>query len=169
MLRRPTPNRRPAALLALAALAGGAACRELPFEPQDPRTVTFAPALGVSLSQFTQLPSGTYYRDVAVGSGAVVDTTSTVGVTYKGFLPDGRVFDSTATNTATTFPLAATVPGFRRGLAGARQGSRRQLIIPPSQGYGNRTTGNNRIPAGSVLVFDINVVSVTTPAPTTTP
>jgi FKBP-type peptidyl-prolyl cis-trans isomerase len=104
-----------------------------------------------------------------VGSGVLVESTSTVGVTYKGYLTDGRVFDSTATNTASTFPLATTVPGFRLGLAGARQGSRRQLVIPPSQGYGGRTTANNRIPAGSVLVFDVNVVSVTTPAPTTTP
>jgi hypothetical protein len=167
MLRRSSHVRRPAGLAALAALAAAAACRELPFEPQDPATATYAPALGISLGQFTRLPSGTYYRDVAVGSGAVVETTSTVGVTYKGYLTDGRVFDSTATNTPASFPLAGTVPGFRLGLAGARQGSRRQLIIPPGQGYGNRTTANNRIPAGSVLVFDINVVSVTTPVDTT--
>ena len=75
---------------------------------------------------------------------------------------------STATNGSSTFLLLNTVPGFRHGLAGARQGSRRQLIIPPSQGYGNRTSGGNKIPAGSVLIFDININSVTTPVDTTT-
>lgn len=168
MSRRLQPALRPALLLAGLAAAAAAACRDLPFEPQDPQQVTYAPSLNITLSQFTRLPSGTYVRDVAVGSGAVVETTSTVGVSYKGYLTDGRVFDSTATNASATFLLANTVPGFRNGLAGARQGSRRQLIVPPSQGYGNRTAAGNKIPAGSVLIFDININSVTTPTTTTT-
>jgi FKBP-type peptidyl-prolyl cis-trans isomerase len=155
-------------LLAVLALPVAAACRDLPFEPENPQSVAFAPALGISLAQFTRLPSGTYYRDLAVGSGAVVETTSTVGVTYRGFLANGALFDSSSSTTPVTFSLAGTVAGFRNGLAGARQGSRRQLVIPPDQGYGNRTTANGRIPAGSVLVFDVNVVNVTTPPPTTT-
>lgn len=168
MSRRFPLATRPVLLAAGAATIAAAACRELTFEPQDPQSVTYAPALGVTLSQFTQLPSGVYYRDLAVGSGAVVETTSTVGVTYKGYLADGRVFDSSSTTASVSFPLVNTVPGFRHGLAGARQGSRRQLIIPPAQGYGNRTTANNRIPAGSVLFFDVNINSVTTPVDTTT-
>jgi FKBP-type peptidyl-prolyl cis-trans isomerase len=167
MPRRQISARRPAVLAALAVAASAAACRELAFEPQDPQTVTYAPSLGIALGQFTRLPSGVYYRDVAVGSGAVVETTSTVGVTYRGYLADGRVFDSTSTTASATIPLVSTVPGFRTGLAGARQGSRRQLIIPPAQGYGNRSTPDNRIPAGSVLFFDLNVNSVTTPVDTT--
>lgn len=159
---------RPVLLAAGLAAIAAAACEDLPFEPQDPQRVTYAPALGITLSQFTALPSGVYIRDVASGSGAVVETTSTVGVSYKGYLADGHVFDSTATNGSASIPLAATVPGFRNGLAGARQGSRRQLIIPPAQGYGNNTTANNRIPAGSVLVFDININSVSAPPTTTT-
>lgn len=168
MSRRLQPAPRPALLLAGVAAVVTAACRDLPFEPQDPQRVTYAPALNITLVQFTALPSGVYYRDLAVGSGALVETTSTVGVSYKGYLTDGHAFDSTATNASATFLLLNTVPGFRNGLAGARQGSRRQLIIPPAQGYGNRTAGGNKIPAGSVLIFDINVNSVTTPVDTTT-
>lgn len=168
MSRRLPSASRPLLLAAGLAAVVAAACTDLPFQPEDPQRVTYAPALGITLSQFTALPNGVYYRDVAVGSGAVVETTSTVGVSYKGYLADGHIFDSTATNGSASFALALTVPGFRNGLAGARQGSRRQLIIPPAQGYGNTTTNNNRIPAGSVLVFDINVNSVTTPTTTTT-
>lgn len=154
---------RPALLAAGLAAVAAAACRDLPFEPQDPQRVAYASSLGITLSQFTALPNGVYYRDVAVGSGVVVESTSTVGISYHGYLADGHVFDSTATNTSLSRPLAAFVPGFRAGLRGARQGSRRQVIVPPGQAYGNRTTPDNRVPAGSVLFFDVNVNSVTTP------
>jgi peptidylprolyl isomerase len=90
-----------------------------------------------------------------------------VGVIYRGFLANGYVFNP-ATAQPVTFTLAQTVPGFRDGLLGARGNSRRLLIVPPSQGYGNRTAGNNKIPAGSVLLFDVNISSVTTPPPPAT-
>ena len=37
-------------------------------------------------------------------------------------------------------------------------GGRRQLIIPPELGYGSRAQGS--IPANSILVFTIDIVSV---------
>jgi hypothetical protein len=159
------PNvRAPFRLTAAVALCGAAAataCRELAFEPQDPATVTFAPALGITLSAFTRLPSGVYYQDVAVGSGAVVTDSSTVTVSYRGFLASGQAFDSTLTGQTRQFDLRGTVPGFRTGLAGARSGGRRRLVIPPELGYGNTT--RQSIPAGSVLYFVIDVAGVTTP------
>lgn len=167
----PRPRaRRAAALASLVALVGAAACRDLGFEPQSPESVTFAPSLGITLSQFTRLPSGVYVRDLAVGSGTVVDTNSTITMSYRGFLASGQPFDTNyATSASPPTALVAFVPGFRDGLLGARQGSRRQLIIPPALGYGSRTTPTNSIPAGSVLFFDVNLTSVVTPAPPTTP
>lgn len=147
--------------------AAAAACRDLPFAPQDPATVAYADTLRVNLANYQRTPSGVYYRDVAVGSGAVVESTSTVGLTIRGYLANGYVFNPPSTQPVTG-PLAQYVPGFRDGLLGARANSRRLLIIPPALGYGNRTAGNNKIPAGSVLLFDVNIVSVTTPTPTTT-
>lgn len=144
------------------------ACRELVFEPEDPATVSYAPTLGVSIAAFTRLPSGVYYQDVAVGSGAVVTDSSTVTVSYRGFLASGSAFDSTATGQTRAFDLRGTIPGWRTGLAGARAGGRRRLVIPASQGYGNSTRPG--IPAGSVLYFVIDIAGVTTPTstPTTT-
>jgi len=164
------PFRRAAALLALAGATTAAACRELAFEPQDPRTVAYADSLRIDLAAYQRTPNGVYYRDVAVGSGTVVESTSTVGVIYRGFLASGYVF-SPAPTQAVTFNLAQALPGFqgfRDGLLGARGNSRRLLIVPPSQGFGNRTAGNNKIPAGSVLLFDVNISSVTTPPPPAT-
>ena len=157
-----------AVLMAAACVAALAACREFVFAPEDPATLSYAPALGINLGAFTRLPSGVYYQDAAVGSGAVVTDSSTLTVAYRGFLADGRSFDSTATGQTRSFDLRATIPGWRSGLGGARAGGRRRLLVPADQAYGNQT--RQGIPAGSVLYFVIDVASVTTPvtpAPTT--
>lgn len=167
MLRRLTSPRRPAALAALLALAATAACRDLAFEPQSPDTVTYATSLGINLAQFTRLPSGVYVRDLALGSGTAAESTSTIGISYRGYLASGQPFDTTFATSTLTLPIVTFVPGFRYGLLGVRQGSRRQVIVPPGLGYGNRTTPSNKIPAGSVLFFDVNLTSVTTPVDTT--
>lgn len=153
---------RPAVVSVAACLAiGAAACREFVFEPEDPATLSYAPALNINIAAFTRLPSGVYYQDVAVGSGAVVTDSSTIAVAYRGFLADGRSFDSTATGQTRSFPLGGTITGWRTGLLGARAGGRRRLIIPADQAYGNQTRPG--IPAGSVLYFVIDVASVTNP------
>jgi len=157
---------RSLALAAVCVATTTAACRELAFEPEDPATVTFAPSLGVTLSAYTRLPSGVYVQEVATGSGAVVTDSSTITASYRGALADGRQFDSSTR----TVDLRTLVPGWTSGLVGARAGSRRRLIIPPAQGYGNASRPG--IPAGSVLFFEIDIASVTTPVtppPTTTP
>jgi FKBP-type peptidyl-prolyl cis-trans isomerase len=155
----PRPFARPLAVAALCAAAAAAACRDLAFEPESPATVTFAPELGINLSAFTQLPSGVYVQEVATGSGAVVTDSSSIRASYRGTLANGRQFDSATFGRDTD--LRGLIPGWQSGLAGARAGSRRRLVIPPSQAYGN--TSRPGIPAGSVLYFVIDILSVTTP------
>lgn len=160
------PSFRPVLAAALCVTAAAAACRDFVFEPEDPASLTYAPALGISLAAFTKLPSGVYYQDAAVGSGTVVTDSSTVTVAYRGFLADGRSFDSTTTGQTRAFDLRGTIRGWQSGLAGARAGGRRRLLIPASEAYGNTT--RQGIPAGSVLYFVIDIAGVTTPVSTTT-
>ena len=160
---------RPAAVaLAIGALAAG--CRDITSPAQDPTTVTFAPSLGINLREYTKDTSGVYYLDVAVGSGNKATPNSTLGYYYTGYLADGRLFDSRqapSSAVSTVIGAGQNIRGFDRGLLGVTQGSRRRLIIPPALGYGNQS-GGTAIPAGSVLIFEVDVTSVTPPATTTT-
>ena len=169
----PRPWRaRPIALACAAlALAGGAvACEDAQVPMQDPATLTFDPSLGVNLGASTRTASGLYYQDVIVGGGAAADTGRIVGVYYRGSLANGRQFDARLSSTGQPFSFTlgrgTVIRGWEEGLRGMRVGGRRRLVIPPALAYGDRTAG--QIPAGSVLVFDVDLVSVTTP-PTTTP
>lgn len=182
MFRATTPARRPgrAAAVALAALtaavAGAAAlgaCRDLTAPEQDPTTVRYADSLHIRFADFTRDTSGVYYQDLVVGSGLAAVTGSLVREYYTGYLTDGRLFDTNVNPTVTTQPdtffvgSGSRIRGFDRGLVGVRAGGRRRLIIPPALAYGNRTVGRG-IPAGSVLIFVVDVPAVVAPATTTT-
>lgn len=151
------------AAVALALATAAAACKDIASPDQDPTTTAFAPSLNVNLTRdFTRTASGLYVQDLQVGAGAVADTGKTVRTYYTGWLSSGRQFDSNRTGTTPLeFKLGggSVIPGWEEGIKGMRVGGRRRLVIPPSLGYGSRTSG--LIPAGSVLVFDIDLVGVT--------
>ena len=123
-------------------------------------STTFAPSLGVDLAASTKHPSGLYYRDLVVGSGAPVVAGQEVSVHYEGTFVDGAGFDKSGPNDPPfTFRPGnhEVIDGWDLGVVGMRVGGRRQLIIPPALGYG--ATANGPIPANSILVFIVEVVS----------
>ena len=105
------------------------------------------------------------YQDLQVGNGAEVTADSQVAVLYKGYLTSGALFDqSRAGNDGKLQPFifspaaGQVIGGFAQGVMGTKAGSVRRVIIPPTLGYG--AEAQNGIPANSVLVFDIQVISV---------
>lgn len=121
---------------------------------------TFAPSLGVDLSNSTKTATGLYYRDVVVGTGAVVANGQLLAMHYTGFLTNGSVFDAnTAGDVPLTFTLGAgaVIAGWDQGIVGMKVGGKRQLIIPPDLGYG--ASGSGPIPGNAILVFSVDVVS----------
>lgn len=101
------------------------------------------------------------FQDVLPGTGKAIGEGSVATVQYRGYLTNGDEFDeSYARGKPFTFTEGAgtVIPGWEQGLYGMKAGGQRRLIVPPSQGYGDTAKGS--IPADSVLVFDIVLVSV---------
>lgn len=152
--------RSTALILLLAASACGKSDTTGPDVP-DIETTTFAPSLGITLSTFTKTGTGLYWKDLVVGSGAGATVGKKVAIHYVGSLTNGTQFDANGpTDTPFSFTIGTgqVIPGFDEGVRGMAVGGKRQLIIPPSLAYGNRAVGP--IPANSILVFTIDLVSI---------
>jgi len=148
-------------LMALTLTLGAASCGSDSSGPDDPdiATTTFAPSLGVDLSAMTVTGTGLYWRDLTVGSGTTATIGRQVGVIYTGWLVNGTQFDSNVGRALLSFRvgLGEVVPGFDEGVRGMAVGGERQLIIPPSLGYGR--SGSGPIPPNAILVFRVQLVS----------
>jgi len=80
---------------------------------------------------------------------------------YTGWLLDGTQFDSSRDkNTPFSFTLGAgeVIKGWDELVARMRVGQRLTAIIPASLAYGS--TARPGIPANSVLVFDMKLLSI---------
>jgi peptidylprolyl isomerase len=133
----------------------------------DPRTVEYAPELGVDLANMVATPEGLFCADLVVGDGALATPRSMVTVHYTGTLPDGTVVDSSRERDQ-PFPFVlgtrAVILGWDIGVDGMREGGRRLIVLPPELGYGAEAMEDNVgatvIPSNSVLVFDIELLQV---------
>src|SRR4051794_16236182 len=86
-------------------------------------------------------PTTLQTKDLVVGTGAAATSLAqTVSVRYVGVnYADGKEFDSSwsdQSNQPATFQLSGVIPGFGQGILGMKVGGRREIVIPPSQGYG---------------------------------
>ncbi len=106
--------------------------------------------------------------DTQPGSGTEAVPGSKVTVHYTGWIYDersadkhGEKFDSSVDRGEPfSFNLGdkQVIRGWDEGVAGMKVGGKRTLMIPPEYGYGNRGVGP--IPAGSSLVFDVELLDV---------
>jgi peptidylprolyl isomerase len=107
--------------------------------------------------------SGLKYVDLSEGKGEEVREGDKVLVHYTGWLKNGKKFDSSLDRRqpfeVAPVGKAAVIKGWNEGLIGMKDGGRRQLIIPPELGYGDRTAGD--IPPNSELIFEIKVMNIT--------
>lgn len=105
----------------------------------------------------TKSESGLYYVINEPGTGKQATPTSNVTVAYKGYFMDGKVFDQSDEN-GISFGLDQVIKGWTEGISYLKEGGSAVLVIPAVLGYGGND--NAKIPGGSVLVFDVKLISV---------
>ena len=105
----------------------------------------------------TKDANGVYYQIITEGTGANPTATSTVTVNYVGKLLDGTQFDA-GTGLAANLQ-GGIIKGWKTGLLHGKVNGRLLLIIPSGLAYGN-TSPSAKVPANSVLVFTIDILSI---------
>jgi FKBP-type peptidyl-prolyl cis-trans isomerase FklB len=113
--------------------------------------------------------SGLQYKVLKEGTGESPKPTDTVVVNYKGTVLDGTEFDSSyKRNEPATFPVNRVIAGWTEGLQLMKPTSKYQFFIPSALAYGERAVGKD-IGPNSVLIFDVELVSVKPPEAAPTP
>ena len=108
-------------------------------------------------------PADLVIEDQIVGEGREATAGSTVLAHYVGVAHStGEEFDASYNRgEPLSFRLGVgqVIAGWDRGIEGMRVGGRRQLVIPPHLGYGDRGAGTAIAP-GETLIFVVDLVGV---------
>lgn len=112
-----------------------------------------------------QLPSGLQYKVINEGVGPTKPSASdSVVVHYRAMLHSGEMIDETYGRLPTTFRLTRVMPGLREGIQLMNPGAIYEFYIPPQLGFGDQNfvdeNGNVLIPAGSALVYRIELINI---------
>jgi FKBP-type peptidyl-prolyl cis-trans isomerase FkpA len=112
------------------------------------------------LTNVVTTESGLSYKITQEGTGSNPVATSNASCYYKGYLLDGSVFDEhsrSGGSAAKEFNLSGVIAGWTEGIPKMKAGGKALFLIPSRLGYKAQATGS--IPANSVLVFEVELVS----------
>jgi FKBP-type peptidyl-prolyl cis-trans isomerase FklB len=106
------------------------------------------------------LPSGLQYKILTAGTGPKPTASDSVKCNYKGTLIDGKEFDSSyKRGQPATFAVGQVIKGWTEALQLMPVGSKWQLFVPSSLGYGERGAGAEIGPNAS-LIFEVELLSI---------
>lgn len=146
------------AIAIMAAFSAHAAVGSLTADANAAYLANYAKTQGVIVR-----PSGLEYKILHNGFGKRPGPNDVVTVYYTGALINGTVFDGTEPGLPAQFKASALIPGWTEALELMREGDHWQVVIPAQLAYGARGAGEGAIPPNQVLVFDLQLVAVTTP------
>jgi peptidylprolyl isomerase len=115
----------------------------------------------IDSSKIVTTKSGLKYVIIKEGIGAIPDSGDVVAVHYTGWFENGMKFESSVEKDEPfrfQFKVRPVIPGWEEALKILKEGSKAQLIIPPSLAYGNRIF--SKIPPNSTLIFDVELIEV---------
>ena len=108
--------------------------------------------------------SGMVFKSLTPGTGEAPKSSDTVKVQYKGTLTDGTEFDSSyKRGQPAEFPLMGVIPCWTEGLQKMKVGEKAKLVCPSNIAYGDQGRPPT-IPGGATLVFEVELVGITTKA-----
>ena len=148
------------ALLATAGLGAIAAgATSAPVLPTVKGAFGAAPRLSFPSSH---APSSFEAKALHQGNGQVVKKGDLLVANYFGQIWGGKVFTSSFGQGIQGFPIGVgqVIPGWDKGLVGAKVGSRMLLVLPPAEGYGPSGQSAAGITGTSTLVFVVDVLHV---------
>ncbi|MDN4174255.1 FKBP-type peptidyl-prolyl cis-trans isomerase [Nocardioides sp. SOB77] len=108
-------------------------------------------------------PSDLQVTDITVGDGPEAAAGDTVEVHYVGVAHStGEEFDASYNRGEPLrfrLGIGQVISGWDTGVQGMKVGGRRQLVIPPHLGYGDRGAGGV-IKPGETLIFVVDLLGV---------
>jgi FKBP-type peptidyl-prolyl cis-trans isomerase len=151
------------AVLAVLVLAGAASAADAATSSLSPDANAAYLADNAKKRGVILRPSGLQYKIVHNGFGKRPLPTDMVTVYYTGSLINGTTFDGTEPGLPAQFKVTDLIPGWTEALEIMREGDVWHIVIPPQLAYGARGAGGGAIPPNQTLVFDLTLVTVTTP------
>jgi FKBP-type peptidyl-prolyl cis-trans isomerase len=125
-------------------------------------------------TQEVKLADGTaaemQYKVITDGTGEIPKSNDVVSVNYRGTLPGGKEFDSSAKHGGqpSKFPVTRVVRGWTEALEMMKVGSKWELYLPAALAYGDRGYPPDIAP-GATLIFEMELVGIEPPAPPPAP
>jgi peptidylprolyl isomerase len=116
-------------------------------------------------ADFITTESGLKYKVTKEGTGAVPIQGASIKAHYTGWLDSfdsDKKFDSSRDRGRPfSFKVGAgqVIRGWDEAFSAMAVGERRQIIIPPRLGYGDRGAGGV-IPGGATLYFDVELLAI---------
>ena len=110
------------------------------------------------------------YKVITEGTGEIPRSNDVVSVNYRGTLPSGKEFDSSAKHGGqpSKFPVTRVVRGWTEALEMMKVGSKWELYLPAGLAYSERGYPPDIAP-GAALVFEMELVGIEPPAPPPAP
>ena len=116
--------------------------------------------------KMTKTESGLQYRDIKESTGEKPKKGQTCVMHYTGWLWEngakGKKFDSSVDRGEPfDFPIGTgrVIKGWDEGVLSMKVGGKRELLIPPSLGYGSRGAGRV-IPPNATLLFEVELLKI---------
>jgi FKBP-type peptidyl-prolyl cis-trans isomerase len=105
--------------------------------------------------------SGLQYKIIKEGTGTTPALNDKVKCNYRGYLIDGREFDSSyKRGEPAEFTVKGVIKGWQEALQLMKEGAKWELYIPTDLAYGQRVRPGSMLEPNMALIFEIELLEV---------